>query len=488
MVGAGAGTAFFGLHCRETPSTEGGQPAPTIVPSATCDPTDLRALVNRALTDNEDAYLAWLVEAASEGLPMQSIFGALFIAGVENLRGEPGGVLHRPMAAVAAAQLASREGREHPLVAAAWAHERLREVITQSGDPLPPLADPQIPTGDAIERFEGAMQAWDRDGAEAAIVGVLREHGPTEARQRLWTYGTRHNQFIGHSTILTALGIQALDMCGWALGEASVRTIARGLLSSNPGIGQELFEASWGVAPTLHGLADGHDDDDAVVELIRRAREDSGMQMMELTAELRRAGVSERAIWTGVVCASAEIELRYFDSALVGVHAVDAANALHQIARQSEEPVLSTAAMLQSAAFLQQMRWNAEDINGGVPSELPQIDTLARDELAPADLDDLFTRVGDDRRAGISAALAWLDERGEGHELATQLRDRALQKAQRDAHDYKYIAALLEESALALPSWWPRLLAVGMLRVKAPHDPDWGRYRRTVEVLGPGMQ
>jgi hypothetical protein len=128
-------------------------------------------------------------------------------------------------------------------------------------------------------------------------------------------------------------------------------------------------------------------------------------------------------------------------------------------------------ALLQAAAFLPLFRGKLDK-------------AVHVDEVEPqtATVEDVFAEVSKDRMAASRKVLGYLKEGGDASSLIHEARRLIFLKG-RDAHDYKFSAAILEDSASLSPEWRDRLLASSVHYLKGSGAPDNGLLPRIREAL-----
>src|SRR5207302_5828072 len=82
----------------------------------------------------------------------------------------------------------------------------------------------------AKDRFREAMDDWNEEGADRAIVPFVRSAGATEVVEEFWRYGARDFRDIGHKAIFVANSWRALQAIGWQHAEPVLRSLAFALL------------------------------------------------------------------------------------------------------------------------------------------------------------------------------------------------------------------------------------------------------------------
>src|SRR5262245_32947657 len=165
---------------------------------------DIEPLVRLIEDTPREKLLEAAVARVKKGTNYQQFLAAVMLAGVRGIRPRPVGFQFHAVLVVNSAHLASlaapAEERWLPLL---WAldnykasQQRNREA---GGWIMPPVDEGKIcPTTSAKQRFIEAMDNWDEEGTDRAIVPLVRSTGANEVFELLWRYGARDFRDIGH--------------------------------------------------------------------------------------------------------------------------------------------------------------------------------------------------------------------------------------------------------------------------------------------------
>ena len=437
------------------------------------------------------------VVALRGGADFRTLLGAAFVAGVHDIRPRSvGGKLHAVMMVESAFLLTEHATPRERLLAALWSLDDFKNSQARDlgeGDwILPPRPDVSF-TSEAAARKElvAAMESWDAERADRALVGLLPFHDRASLFEILWPYGARCYVDLGHKIIFCSQVERVLGRLGKRWEEPALRSLVNGLLYRDDSItGSELgvfenarrltagFPASWrrgGEAP------------ERSEEILRALREASPRQAQQIVVDAFRDGLGPRTVWDGLRLFATEIFHRRPLAAARRhgpVHPVTEVNAFGWAARVTDNEDHRRLMILQAAGWLPLLQRDLTRIFGA-PRE-GKIDLLGV-ELSGADSElPVFPEIFEDLRA--DQARARLDARnGEREVFLAHLRDQMVQKAFQ-SHQYKYVAAIQEESALAHPRWSSRILAPSLTYLPGARDESTEIYERSLHALrGAGL-
>src|SRR5262249_62257046 len=97
-----------------------------------------------------------------------------------------------------------------------------RPLLTQLKGPLPTPGKAGAELADAMDRF-------DPERAERALVTLARNQGARQTMEQLWGYSLRNLGAGGHAAILVANCFRALEAIGWQEAEPALRFVAQDL-------------------------------------------------------------------------------------------------------------------------------------------------------------------------------------------------------------------------------------------------------------------
>ena len=429
----------------------------------------LHRLIEETPRERVAAELAALVRG---GLDRRRTLAALAVAASRRVRPFPHvGFKYHTVLALQSVHLAA-EGlpdRERWLPAF-WAldyfkraqeRERRRSGWTMG----PPPAQTAGTAAEARRRLVEALDRWDLEAVDPAILDFARLAPPGQLSGVLFRYAVRDLRAIGHKAIAVQNAHRLLPVVGPGQAPPVLRSLAAALQNHgggpNPASSDlppdrtwRAFRAMLGEVP--EGWKRGRRDDTARGEFVRTLREASELEAGRAAIDLLQHGVSPDSIWEALFAAAAELVLRR--PAVVPVHAQTSANAFHYVFRHARDEDTQLLALLQSAAFMPGFRRGVRHARPGLRiEELEPLPVPGADALREA-----FAGLPGDPVSGARKALHYLQRGGSAERLAAGAR-RHLARSGRGAHEYKFTEAALENYRQMAPAAWrDRVLAASM--------------------------
>ena len=414
-----------------------------------------------------DKILNVAVEKLREGLSYRELMAGLFLAGIRNIKPRPVGFKFHAVMVIHSAHLigqtAAVDERLLPLLWALDTFKSSQAADVKEGDwSLGPVDEAKLPKPwQAKQEFVRAMEAWDAEAADAAIVSFCRSHGAAEVMEAFWRFALRDQRNIGHKAIFAAQSWRTLQAIGWQNAEPVLRSLTYGILDreGKPGtdvVGPYLenveaakkFPESW--------LADSQNQsagEALLSELRSLTPAAAGVHLIEPL----RSGVGPASIWDDILVGASELSLR--KPGIVALHAVTSANALHFIYGAAGDETTRKLALLQGASWLALFRGaigDAPDV------KLDQLEPVEVPKSAGEALADIFTAVGTSREQAARKTIGFLKNGGTVEEVYAAARRMILLKGT-DSHDFKFGAAAWEESLLANSPETRLRLTAGMM-------------------------
>jgi hypothetical protein len=331
--------------------------------------------------------------------------------------------------------------------------------------------------------------------------------------EQLWFYGCRNGSTGGHAAISVANCFRALETIGWQQAEPALRFVVQGLFQLGyvtPDV--YLLPNTARVERYLNTLPSGWSGNEgnhvATHELFLVIREGKANEACDLVAKQLQSGIAAQAIWDAVHVATAELMVRHRDGwglASRPLHSNTSTNALHYAFRTCTAPQTTLLLLLQAVA------WAASRTSGDLASG--DLRDLSITELGgtavPADTEsavaEIFAQLPSrtyrwDLNAEPKAVLTYgqradadeacrkvfalTSERPESVPLFVQTALSWLcRKASNDHHEYKFLAAILEDAALVSPEWRPHLLAASVHYFHGNQTPENLVMQQAREVL-----
>ena len=330
--------------------------------------------------------------------------------------------------------------------------------------------EPALVAGTAEEarrRLIDALDRWDLEAVDPAIVDFARLATPEQLSEVLFRYGIRDHRAIGHKAIAVQNVHRLLPIVGPEHAPPVLRSLAAALQNHGSGPSPATrdlpadrtwreFRAVLGEIPQT--WKQGRRDDTARNELVRTLRDVSALDAGRAVIDLLRHGVSTESIWEALFATAAELVLRR--PSVVPVHAQTSANALYYVFRHARAEETQLLALLQSAAFMPGFRRRVG--NARPDLRIEDLEPLAVSGSGADALREAFSEIPHDRIAGARKALHYLQHGGSADAFVASAR-RHLARNGRYAHDYKFTEAALKNYRDMAPSpWRDRILAASM--------------------------
>jgi hypothetical protein len=395
-------------------------------------------------------------DAIRAGAKPGTVLGAIFLCGVRDVRPRPHGILHSVMIVESCCRLGEASAPVEAWLPVFWNLDdmkRSQERDRMEGDwVLGRAAQPRGSSAtEARREFVAAMEAWDVERADRAVVGLVRSHAHAEAFETIWPLAARCYAFIGHKMIYAAQVERMLRRIGWEHAEAALRSLVMSALvdrdTATLGLSRELaagLPADWDK---------GREDPAHSAALAGVLRSSGPAQAQRLVAQAFQEGRGPHTVWDALRLVGAELFARRTGrsaadgrAALLPVHAFTVTAAFRHAFDSSTRDETRRVLVLQAAGWLASLR------------------------------DDLARIVGlqAERASGYAADVARAN--------VSTMRSRLFRTAQ-EHHQFKYLAALEEEGDLVHPRWAGQLALTAEEYVANPSDAETEVYRRSVAAL-----
>ncbi len=435
-----------------------------------------------------------------KGVPFRELMAAAFLHAMRHDGHHTVYLVH------AALELSSQVQPGERLLPLFWAVDVVKEHIARFKEkPAPPLAGPLPPSESAAAEFHAAMDAWEQERAERAVIALARSEGTGAALQRFCHYAARDWSFIGHMPIAVSNAWRTLRVIGEQHAEPTLRYLVRELhqWNSKRTEGQSYDFNREQVKQRFEKLppdwADSRSDEKATLELLRIIRLGSWNQVSQWVAR----GLSERwvqagTVWDAVHLACGEFMIRFklgnIRIANRALHSNTASNALHHLFKVCADGRTRFLIVLQAAAWAAAFTKNEAD--RGMLRDMKLTD-MAQVELPPAPgaaLGSIFAllpprpfqqeiedRSGQDQASQL--ALAYGKLHGDSGEFVATARRLLITKATINAHDIKFPIAIFENRDWVSPRWRPHLLATSVHFLHGTQMPDNDVTQRAKDAL-----
>lgn len=431
------------------------------------------------------------------GSSYREVLAALLLAGIRNVQPRPSvGFKFHCVLVVNSCHLASVAGparqRWLPIF---WALDYFKssqaDEARSSGWHMAAVNDSLVPAAEhAGPMFIDAMERWDVEQADAAIAGLVRTAGAMEVFHVLARYAARDYRSIGHKAIYLANSWRTLQVIGWQYAEPVLRSLTCALLNHhgepNPADNDLDADRPWRanaekIAHIPATWLSGRLDDGATTALIGSLREQSPGDVANAAVDALNSGVDARSIWDGVFLSAGELLMR--QPGIIGLHGLTTANAMHYLWQHVADESLRKRLLLQACSFNPMFRESARG-RGRLADRT--IEQLHHDAAAPetaVTLEQILADISGQPMQAAQEVHTYLASGGSGHEFVDATRGLLFVKG-RDAHDYKFSSAVLEDYKHVSPAWRDRFLALSVFNLKGTGDRDNGLAERARQALG----
>jgi hypothetical protein len=422
-----------------------------------------------------------LARMIRSGLRYEDLLAALSLAAVRNVQPYPdvGFKYHSVMvlrSIHSTTQHLSSADKWLPIV---WATDYFKDTQAQEratgGWRLPtrlaaPVGNPQA----ARRALVTALDNWDRDAADAAIVRYAQAARPDEIFSLLFPYGARDLREIGHKAITVSNAHSLIALLGGAQAEPMLRSTVAALQNSaagpNPASHDLQPDQPWRqnqkqLREIPRSWKQGRDDPGARTELHAALYRVSEQEAGTVVVELLRKGISPEAIWQVLFGTAAELLMR--QPSIVLLHAQTTANALHYAYRVCGNEQTQQLMLLQCAAFIAMFRKLVEPTHPDL--NLEALQPLPLDGTSVDAIGEIFSDLSAGHRLQAARkSLGYLLNGGDAEALIANARHHLVYHAD-EAHDYKFSEAVFDNySHLSDFAWRCRFLSAGVAYFNAP--------------------
>lgn len=458
--------------------------------------SDIEPLVRLIEDTPRNRLLEEVAQRIRTGASYRQILAALLLAGVRNVQPRPAvGFKFHSVLVINSCHVASLSGPDEdrwlPLF---WALDYFKsaqaEEAQKSGWRMQAVHEPHVPLGPASRQaFLQAMDRWDVEQADVATAGIVRSLPASEVFALFAQYAARDFRSIGHKAIYLANAWRTLQVIGWEYAEPVCRSLAFALLNhegeANPAASDLPPDRPWRenlplVERIPAGWIHGTVTDAAARELISLCRTASPADAANAAARQLEQGVSAASIWDGTFIAAGELLMR--QPGIVGLHGLTTANALHFLWQHVGDDALRRRLLLQAVSFASLFR-DAAARRGSLQSLTIDDVQSASPPPAQATTDSIFADIGRDGLAAARKLQAHLTAGGDPYAIIDTARRYIFLKG-RDAHDYKFSTAVLEDYSHLTPAWRPLFLALSVFNLKGASAADSSLVNRTRAALG----
>jgi hypothetical protein len=492
QAGALAGLGDFAF-LKGLPTLTAG--AARVTPKTVQFNPDIEPLVRLIEDTDRKRVLEAVAVQIRGGASYQDLLSAVFLAGVRGIQPRPVGFKFHAVLVINSAHLASLAAQDNdrwlPLF---WAVDNFKSSQARNKEEgdwrMPPVDDSKLPSStQAKQRFIEAMDNWDEEAADRAIVALVRTAGAGEIIELFWRYGCRDFRDIGHKAIFVANSWRTLQAIGWRHAEPVLRSLTYALLEHEGGNPAKRDDDR-----DRHGRENlqrlqrmGHlsqtmiDSPDAGLRLRNEMRAASPADACEMVATMTRAGIKPDCIWDGLFLTAGELLMR--QPGIVGLHCMTSINALHFAYQNTANDETRRLLMLQGAAFLPLFRQAMTGRGKLSDASIVSDEVVESKGDANQAIEEILHDVSKDRMLAARKTRAFADRNPDHIPDLLKAARRLIFSKGNDSHDYKFSSAALEDYYHLRPCWRKHYLAASMFNLKGANDPDNGLVQRTRAAL-----
>jgi hypothetical protein len=474
---------------------DAGAVAPPVLPrTVTSVASDIEPLVRLIEDTPRGALLEKVASEIRKGTSYQQLLSAVFLAGVRGIQPRPVGFKFHAVLVINSAHLASLAASDNdrwlPLLWSMDYFKSSQDRNKNEGDwRMAPVQQSKLPSSaTARQRFVQAMDNWNVEEADRAVVTMCRAEGSAEVFELIWRYGARDFRDIGHKAIYAANGYRTLQTIGWRHAEPVLRSLAYALLdheSTNPAKRDDFRDRQGRLnLPRAEKLQRfrhaGRRDPAATKDILTTLRTGSPDDVSRKILALIGKGINPGSIWDGLFLGAGEFLMR--QPGIIGLHCLTSMNALHYGYQTSAIGPTRAFLLLQAGAFLSHFRQTMKD-RGELASR--QVDTLEKEE-AKGGIGEILADVSRDRTRAARKTLALLQSSPNQLPALMAAARRLVFAKGNDSHDYKFSSAVLEDAYYLPGSLRPRFMAASMFNLRGSGDRDNGLITRARAALAKG--
>lgn len=453
---------------------------------------ELEPLVSLIEATPREKCAVMAVDQMRRGVSYRQFMAALFLAGIRNVNPRPPGFAMHCVFVIHAAHVLALEAppdaRMLPLFFALdeFKKAQARDAGSATGDyTMRAMTGPLPAPEKASAEFHAAMDAWDQERAERAVVSLARHRSVPEVFEILWRYGVRDYRNIGHKAIYTANASRTLQTIGEQHAEPVFRSLVLGILDfgKERKVNGYAFEDQCYLGNVKrsketftrlpNGWMEQRSSRDTVRSILRAIRGSAPDDVCAaVAARLVKGDAAAGSVWDAVHLASAELRMRVSSGPIASIHAVTSANGLRHSYLAAGDPATRYLILLQAVGWMAQFRTLIE-------AAKPEPRKLDITELQPAPKSDQDANLDS---AAAQAMHAAGEPSGRRAFQAEVLR-HTIAKAN-EVHYYKYQAALLEDIPLVSTEWQPHLVGATVYYAKGRGDAEPEPMKQAREALG----
>jgi len=192
--------------------------------------------------------------------------------------------------------------------------------------------------------------------------------------------------------------------------------------------------------------------------------------------ELLNRGVAPQSIFDALFDGAGELLMRA--PGILSLHATTCTNAMHYSWQHCHNEETRRLLLLQNAAYLPLFRGKNKDAG----ARIDELEPMALNSTGPGAIEEIFAEISKNRLSASRKIIGFLNDNPDPKPLADAARRLIFLKG-RDAHDYKFSTAVLEDYHHLAPPWRDRFLAASVFYLKGSGAPDNELVKRTRAAL-----
>ncbi len=336
------------------------------------------------------------------------------------------------------------------------------------------------PADKALSQYRAAMTSGDHDAAEAAMIVLVH----TTGRQKLLDLLVPYTLGKGvHGWICVSNTFRILPVIGWRHAEPALRMMARSYS------GQGHWSVEW-LAPRIEaarrqfgplprGWTDSRGDRAATLDMLAALRScDPDTSFHFAYQKLATGKLTTGSIWDAIHLAAGEkywIEKGDNNE----LHMNTGMNALHYEFRACVDPEVRLMTLMRAVTWMSEPWGAARNIEPSrtilhlEPADIPALPQVAAEEILASSATDGHA---------VGKALAFARQHPDSQAL-WQARRRLIFAKGNDAHPYKYLAAIWEDTHQVSTEWRSHMFATSLAGNTGEQPPDSPIILRAREAL-----
>lgn len=470
--------------------------------------SEIAPLVRLIENTPRERSVAMMIDELKKGTSRNQFVAAMFLASAR-INVSP----HHVFMIYASLRLSNEMEPANQFLPLFWALDTLY-YGRRDGDRFPPVkVSKSVSDTQAIQGLHAAMDNFDVEKAESAVVALARSTNPKAAMSELWKYAGRDDSFIGHRAIALVNSWRVLETIGWQHAEPMFQFVVRQL---NDGENRHRqHESNWHRSSARFneipvGWESAQTDPILTLELFEVMRTEEEGAACEAAFKMLATGkVKAGSIWDAIYLLGADFMIRYPQSQDIGttpLHTNTSANALRFAFDECGDLRIRMYTLLAAVAwatkFYQAERMTPEGrtwMRDMKITDLPIHEVGDREEEAVAEIFALQPKRRHDERqkeilTGREGAREEQDKVGElAFAYANKFPDHSQyfqtarlltsMKSTQDAHDVKFPAAIFENYGQVNPKWRPHLIAASSHYMHGTQMPDNPAVREAKSLL-----